>query len=452
MDHDGAVLLVVRAHVLQLKALGELGVELDGAALPGAAQGVGQVEVQLGAVEGTVALVDHVGLAHLGDGLFQDVLVVLPLLHGADVILRHGGQLDLIVQAKDGVHLVKELDHVLDLVLELVGGHEDVGVVLGEAAHPEQAVEGAGQLVPVHQAQLAHPQGEIPVGVGLVFVDQHAAGTVHGLDGEVLLVDDGGVHVVLVVVPVGAVEHDGGRDLHIAVALVHLPPVVDEGVLQHHAAGQEEGEAGALVHNGEQAQLLPQLAVIPLLGLLNALEVGVQLVLLGEGDTVDALEGLAAGVAPPVGGVAGGQLDGVALDPAGGVQMGAGAQIGELALLVEGDVGVLRQIMDQLHLVGLALLLHELEGLFPGQLKALQLQLLLADLAHLSLKLLQDLRSEGEGGVHVVVKALVDGGADGQLYLRVQALHRLGQNVGAGVPVGLAVALVFKGKFAVLVL
>ena len=58
-----------------------------------------------------------------------------------------------------------------------------------------------------------------------------------------------------------------------------------------------------------------------LLGLLNALEVGVQLVLLGEGDTVDALEGLAAGVAPPVGGVAGGQLDGVALDPAGGVQV-----------------------------------------------------------------------------------------------------------------------------------
>ncbi len=49
--------------------------------------------------------------------------------------------------------------------------------------------------------------------------------------------------------------------------------------------------------------------------------------------------------------------------------MGAGAQIGELALLVEGDVGVLRQIMDQLHLVGLALLLHELEGLFRGSSK-----------------------------------------------------------------------------------
>ena len=125
--------------------------------------------------------------------------------------------------------------------------------------------------------------------------------------------------------------------------------------------------------------------------------------------------------------------------------MGAGAQVGELSLLVEADVGVLGEIVDELHLVGLALLLHELQGLFPGQLKALQLQLLLADLPHLRLHLLQDLRSEGEGGVHVVVEALLDGRADGQFDLRIQTLDRLGQDVGAGVPIGLAVGLVFKG-------
>ena len=69
---------------------------------------------------------------------------------------------------------------------------------------------------------------------------------------------------------------------------------------------------------------------------------------------------------PPVGGVAGGELQGVALDAAGGVQMGTGAQVGELALLIEGDVGVLGQILDQLYLKGLRLLLHELDGLSPG--------------------------------------------------------------------------------------
>ena len=55
------------------------------------------------------------------------------------------------------------------------------------------------------------------------------------------------------------------------------------------------------------------------------------------------------------------------------------------------------------------------------------------------------LGSEGEGGVKVVVPALVDGGADGQLYLGPQTLHGLGHDVGAGVPVGFAVFGVFKG-------
>ena len=125
--------------------------------------------------------------------------------------------------------------------------------------------------------------------------------------------------------------------------------------------------------------------------------------------------------------------------------MGAGAEVRKLALLVEADGGVLRQVVDELHLEGLTLLLHELHGLRPGQLKALQLQLLLADLPHLALNLLHNLRGEGEGRVHVVVEALVNGGSDGQLDLRIQALHRLRQDVGAGMPVGLAVGLVFKG-------
>ena len=68
VDHDRAVLLAVRAGVFQLKALGQLHVELDRAALPGTAEAVRQMEVELRAVERAVALVDDVGLAHLGHG------------------------------------------------------------------------------------------------------------------------------------------------------------------------------------------------------------------------------------------------------------------------------------------------------------------------------------------------------------------------------------------------
>ena len=252
VDHHGAVLLPVLSHILQVEALGHLEVQLDGAALPGPAQGVGQVEVQLGAVEGAVAGVEDEVLAHLLDGGLEGLLRKVPDLLIAHVVLGHGGQLDLVGQAEGGVDLIEDLHHALDLVLHLVGGHEDVGIVLGEAPHPEQAVEGAGHLVPVDQAQLCHAQGEVPVGVGFVFIHQHAAGAVHGLDGIVLAVDDGGVHVVLVVVPVAGavpqvlVEDDGGGDLHIAVPLVARSPVLQQGVLQHHALGQEEGETGDL--------------------------------------------------------------------------------------------------------------------------------------------------------------------------------------------------------------
>ena len=414
------------------------------------------MEVQLGAIESAVALVDLEGLAHVGDSVFQDVLVMLPLLHSADVILRHGAEFNGVAEAEGGVHFVEQADRLLDHVLHLVRGHEDVGVVLGEAADPEQAVERTGQLVPVYQAQLAHPQGQLPVGVRLAGVDQHAAGAVHGLDGVILFVDNSGVHVLLIVVPVAGtlpqltVEDDGGGDLHIAVLLVDLAPVIQQGVFQGHALGQEEGEARPLVPQHEQAQLPAQLPVVPLLSLFDPLEVGIQLVLLREGDAVNPLEGLPVGITPPVGGVASGELEGVALDAAGGVQMGAGAEIRELALLVEGDMGVCGQVVDKLHLVGLCLLLHELQSLLPGQFEPLQLQLLLADLPHLCLDLLQVLRREGEGGVQVVVPALVDGGADGQLHLRPQALHGLGHHVGAGVPVGLAVRRILKGKLVVL--
>ena len=192
----------------------------------------------------------------------QAVGGVLPVLVGAHAVLRAGGQLHKVVKAELVVHLVDQVHHPGDLVGDLLPGHEDVRVVLGEAAHPEQAVERALELVPVHNAQLAHAHGQLTVAVGLAAVDHHAAGAVHGLDAVVLIVDLGGVHVVLVVIPVAAglpqvAVHDQGRgDLHIARLAVDLTPVVDQGVLEGHALGQEEGEAGALVAEHEQAHFL----------------------------------------------------------------------------------------------------------------------------------------------------------------------------------------------------
>ena len=305
-----------------------------------------------------------------------------------------------------------------------------------------------------------HSYRDLPLRVGelglvhrheLSGVHQHTAGAVHGLDGVVLVIDDGGVHIVLVVIPVtgllpeGTVQNHGGGNLHIAVLLVHLTPVVDQGVAQHHALGQEEGEAGAVVGEHEQAKLFTQLPVVTLLCLFNPGKVSIQLILRGEGNAVDTLKHLPLAVAPPISAAGAQQLEAVVLDPAGVIQVRAGAQVGELALGIEGDDGVGGQVFDELHLVGLVLLAHIGDGLFPGLLAADNGQPLLADLLHLALDLGQMLGGEGEGRVKVIVPALVNGGADGQLHLGPQTLHRLSHNVRAAVPVGFPVFGVFKG-------
>ena len=126
--------------------------------------------------------------------------------------------------------------------------------------------------------------------------------------------------------------------------------------------------------------------------------------------------------------------------------MGAGAQVHELTLLVEADDRVLRQVADELHLVGLALLLHEGDGLRPGQLEPLQLQILPLDLLHGLLDLLEVVGGEVEGRVEVVIEPVLGGGADGQLHLRPEAFDGLGQDVGGRVPIGPATVGIVEGE------
>ena len=71
---------------------------------------------------------------------------------------------------------------------------------------------------------------------------------------------------------------------------------------------------------------------------------------------------------------------------------------------------------------------------------------LLDDFAHLVLQRLQHFRSKGDGRVKVVIEPVVNGGADGELGLGIEALYRLGEHVRRGVPECKAAALVVKGQ------
>ena len=68
-----------------------------------------------------------------------------------------------------------------DLVLQLVWPAEDVRIVLGEASHPEQAVEDAAPFVPVDGPQLTEAHRQLSVAAQRRLVHKDMERAVHRL-------------------------------------------------------------------------------------------------------------------------------------------------------------------------------------------------------------------------------------------------------------------------------
>ena len=294
-----------------------------------------------------------------------------------------------------------------------------MGIVLREVADAEQAVELAGLLMAMDKTKLAEAQRQVAIAVLAGVVDEHAARAVHRLDGVIFTVDLREVHVLFVVIPVTGrlpeltVQDHRRLNLLVAVAAVYLAPVVDELIADDHAVRMEEREARAFLMQAEEVELLAELAVIALLGLLEHMEVCVEISLLLEGRAVDALQHLVVLVAAPVSTGDAHELQG--LDLARRDDVRAGAEIRELALRVHRDLLTCRQILDEFDLVIFALLLEEVQGLLTADFLALELEVLLDDLLHLFLDLGKIRLRELTVHVEIVVEAVVDGRADGQL-------------------------------------
>ena len=164
-------------------------------------------------------------------------------------------------------------------------------------------------------------------------------------------------------------------------------------------------------------------------GLFQQLQVSVQLFLVMEGDAVDAGQHLVVLVAAPVRAGLLGDLEG--FQGLGVGQVRTDAHVDVLALLIEADGGVVGQITDVLHLVLFAALFHELDSFLTGKGEGLDRQVLLADLLHFLLDLFQILVGElGVAQVHVIVEAVLGGGAEGEIGVGPQTLDGLSHDMG----------------------
>ena len=124
-----------------------------------------------------------------------------------------GAELDLeLGEAECLEDRLGEVDAGFDLTFDLRGGAEDVGVVLGEAAHAQQAVHGARALVAVHVAELGVAHGQVAIALRRVFVDENVTRAVHRLQAVLGVVElHRRIHVVRVVELVPLMRHSSRR-------------------------------------------------------------------------------------------------------------------------------------------------------------------------------------------------------------------------------------------------
>lgn len=126
--------------------------------------------------------------------------------------------------------------------------------------------------------------------------------------------------------------------------------------------------------------------------------------------------------------------------------MGACAEINEFALTIEADYGILGQIVDKLDLIGLFPLLHEFDSFFSGQFKPLERMIFRNYLCHFSFNLREILGAERNIGVEIIIKAVINSGADCELDLGPKPLNCLCKDMGACMAIGPPAALVGKGQ------
>jgi hypothetical protein len=310
-----------------------------------------------------------------------------------------------------------------------------------------------GPLVPVHRAQLEQPQRQLPVRPLASAEHQAVHGAVHRLR-----VVDAVVHLHRRVHGVGVpVEVPGGleqplagevRRVHelVAAPLVALPAVALHEPPDRGALGVPHRQAAAeLLGERQQVELHGEAPVVALLGLLEEAEVVGQRLGRLPGRAVDALEHGALLVAPPVGPGHLHELEGTELGRARDV--GTPAEVDELGRVpvdahdaagagLGGILGVavgLGGALDDLALV--RLVREERQRLLGAHLAAGERLAGGHDLAHACLDGGEVVLAERAPArqVEVVVEAVLDRRADGELGAGEQLGHRLRHHVRRGV-------------------
>lgn len=172
---------------------------MDGTALVRPLESIIDLNIDLGAIESTVAWVLLPWSAKFVEGFLEGGFGLVPQGIVAESFFRAGGKFKLEVEPEDAVDMVKEVEAAHDFVHKLLGHAEVVSIVLAEPSDTGETREGSGNLVSMEDTKVSEPNRHVSVGADLIVEHQAMSGAVHRLHSEALLLHLEHEEVLLVV-------------------------------------------------------------------------------------------------------------------------------------------------------------------------------------------------------------------------------------------------------------
>jgi len=165
--------------ILQVETNRLLEIDLNSTALILSLKSIIDLHVDLGSVESTITMVESPGDAGFVKSILEGLLSDIPSLLRSEFVLGTGRELKLESESENGVDVKQEVQSVGDLILDLLHGTEDMGVILLEASNSDKTAQSARDFVSVKDTEVSVSQRKITITVDALFEHDAMSGTVH---------------------------------------------------------------------------------------------------------------------------------------------------------------------------------------------------------------------------------------------------------------------------------
>mmetsp|Transcript_41823 Transcript_41823/g.105459 ORF Transcript_41823/g.105459 Transcript_41823/m.105459 type:complete len:239 (+) Transcript_41823:1166-1882(+) len=167
---------------MEVEALRQIKIQLNGSTLIGAAKGIFNVDVNLRPIESTITFVEFPLLSSAIQSVLKHCFSLVPDLDFAKEFLRTSGQLEGVEETKLGVDKVHEFQSTGNLAFHLIHSAEDVSVVLNKAAYASQTTQSTSQLVTMQHTPFGKTKRQIAMRASLGAKELTVTRTVHRLE------------------------------------------------------------------------------------------------------------------------------------------------------------------------------------------------------------------------------------------------------------------------------